>query len=263
MSLSHDPSGERLGREDWLDTLRSSDWLVYLTVAGSRGEMGGEAISAFLEAMGGGDETLRDRASFFLTHFDLPGLIPALVARLADEGLRRQAIHVLSEVGPKHEAELLASINGTSKNTRWWVALAMLESLQDAGAEEGFRAAATRVYRHLGPIVIPPCLSMLRGEDREARKTASYALLAVGPGAVTPLVDLLDDDTAPAPARADAAYTLGEIGHLEGDELPGGMVEIAGALLSALDDDDPLVSRSAEMALDRIESGEADGPGPP
>ena len=94
--------------------------------------------------------------------------------------------------------------------------------------------------------LIPGLIEALKDTDSDVRQHAAMSLATLGPEALKPLIESLQDPVREK--RAASAYALGHMGYEGHDAMP--------ALLKTLKDEDPSVRRAAAQAISRIISDE-------
>jgi HEAT repeat protein len=113
--------------------------------------------------------------------------------------------------------------------------------------------AAPADYKDLIPVLI----AGLGDTDGDVRESSAVALVGIGSSAVKPLLEVFNDAKKSADVRANAAYTLGQMGSSARDAL--------GDLTKALKDKDSTTGEGRKrvaFAISRIVASDPFGFGP-
>jgi HEAT repeat protein len=203
------------------DALREGNPEVFLTEASPLAGTGPDraAVAAAVAASEDPDVSVRRIGVEILADTDAPEVLPALLARLDDEDpeVRRSALRGAARDGDARAREALEAMLAAADGERGFAAMALAEAdawapaaalaaMEDA--DPGVRAAAARA---LGAAptetALPPLLDALADPDERVRAQAARALGRLGPDAVQPLFEMLDDRDR-EPAALDALNAL-------------------------------------------------------
>lgn len=167
-----------------------------------------------------------------------------------DESRAEAAVPGLVSMGFKAHPALVALLNSSDIDHRWWALRVMSQSgnpdisrltraLEDPSVEIR-QCAALGLCSHPDERAVPVLLKALADPDGMLSTLAANALIAVGEPAVPGLLDLLND--APQSARLNAMRALAEIA--DPRTIP--------AMMAALEEDSAVLQHWAELGLERL-----------
>lgn len=182
----------------------------------------------------------------------LDGLIEDLRSR--DESRAQAAILKIAAYGQRAIPVLSEMLASPDSDVRWWATWAISEipapeapgllrqMLSDP--EETVQECAALALRQQPSIeAIPELVECLKSKNSTLANLAGAALTAAGPGAVGPLIDVLEN--GPEAARLLAARALAQIGDIKSIPI----------LMDALNQDSALLEYWASEGLDRMGLG--------
>jgi HEAT repeat protein len=172
-----------------------------------------------------------------------------------DDTRAHAAIRKISAYGPRVLPLLERLLTSPVGDIRWWATWAVSE-VRDPKAPELLRTmlkdpddavrecAALALRQQPSKQAVPDLIDCLKSEDQTLAHLAAAALVAAGPEAVKPLIEVLND--GPIQARLQAVRALAQIGDVQ--SIP--------ALFEALNKDSALLEYWASEGLDRMGVGQ-------
>jgi hypothetical protein len=182
--------------------------------------------------------------------------LPELISELfcgEDERAEAAAIR-LGDYGETAIQELQPYLDDTQAERRWWSVRALAQVHHMHGAAYLIQAlddselsvrqcAALGLYQQPTATAIPALINKLESPDSLLRRLAGNALIAIGPPAVSHLLEVLSHGNQVA--RLEAARTLAKIGD----------PEAIAALYAAWGEDSAMLEYWADEGLDRMLTG--------
>ena len=229
-------------------------------------EMGHGATPALISALNDNDREMRAGAAIILGRIGSPEAIEPLIESLRDPDkfVRGYASEALGRIGPAAIPSLVPCLADGSADVRaragvalWYMRDAALPALPDLlhalereRDDEAFQKLSWALV-HCGAEAsqaIPLLIDRLDSEDEHIRSWAQQALGEMGPAAVAPLVEAMQNAGKPH-VLARAAFALEDIGPEAADAVP--------VLVTALEHPNDQVRRAAADALGAIRSDPA------
>ena len=185
---------------------------------------GGEALSALLDLLDDDSETVRRIAANSLGNFGSVKPLDALVSLLSDENeaVRRAAVFSLIELlsnapgdqSHKLRETMVEKLNHTEHRS---VVDSLVDILEQGNQPHQRRNATWLLGRVAGDqnrdAAVSALVEVLDDDDGMTSQFAATSITEVGgEEAEDALLDLLDDSTVSADARAKAAFALGKVG---------------------------------------------------
>ena len=242
-------------------------------------------IKGLISALSYKETSIRIAAAEALAPLKEPLAVEPLIAGLKDEnpGVRRACIHALEARGGVHVVEPLAAcLDDRDPDVRSAAARAVYRRMMTDADQDARRATATALGRIRPADAVEPLVKGIMDSDEGVRVASIKALQAIGDTqAIVPLIIVLAHEqvrqkatgrssvaveraaTQALDALCDAKAIEPLQGALEHDDLDVreiavrrlariGSPLVAGSLLTALDDRDPVIRRAAARGLQEV-----------
>jgi HEAT repeat protein len=239
------------------------------------GDLGSDAVDAvpaLIKSLRDDDEKVVINASIALSQIGPPA-VPFLITELGaeDKEIRRRCVWVLERIRPKPTGAVSALIaimkedKDAGLRVRAMEVLAGIDDKDSIGAfiyvitrdpDPSIRGSAIGLVSNFGPkakAAIPALITVMKTDLNKPRLNqpafgyeAASTLGFIGPDAVAPLVDLLEDSANSARLRTGAAWSLERVANYHGGKAIKPAVP---ALIKALKDEDKDLRSDAAAAL--------------